>query len=542
MQQQVPRAEYKNGGKIMKVLVSEQIAQKGIEKLTQEGVSVDVKANLSRQELLQIIGEYDGLIVRSNTKVNEELYQHAPRLKVVGRAGNGVDNIEMEGATKRGIVVVNTPESNVVSAAELTIGLIFATCRNIPQLHSRLKERVWDRAGLKGMELQGKTVGIVGLGRIGSLVATRMKSFGMNIIAYDPYISDARFKKYGVEKKEKLEELMAQCDILTVHTPKTEETYGIIGKEQFKAAKKGLTVINCARAGIVNEEALIEAMKEKIVKRAGIDVLEGEPHATSPLLDLDNVIVTPHAGADTVEAQDNVGITVAQEVISALRGEIVPNAVNLPTLPMQEFDTVKAYLKLGETLGKMYYQLEREAIEKVEILYRGEVAALETSVITLAILKGLFEPVLKERINYVNANVIADSRGVIVTESKESTVKNYLTLITLKVISKDKEFTISGTTFGKGELRILEINGYEFDVNPTPYMVVAENHDKPGVVGQMGTLLGVAKVNIATMQLGRKLTEQQAMMVLAVDSVVSQETLDFLGGVEGILRVRFVKI
>ena len=526
----------------MKVLITEQIAQKGIETLTQEGVSVDVKTGLSEQEIWKIIGEYDGLIVRSNTKVNEKLYEKATSLKVVGRAGNGVDNIEMEGATKRGIIIVNTPESNIVSAAELTVGLLFATCRNIPQLHNRLKEGVWDRAGLKGMEIQGKTVGVVGLGRIGSLVATRLKSFGMNIIAYDPYISDARFKKYGVEKKEKLEELMSQSDILTVHTPKTEETYGIIGKEQFKAAKKGLTVINCARAGIINEAALIEAIKEKIVKRVGIDVLEGEPNPTSPLIELDNVIVTPHAGADTVEAQDNVGITVAKEVISALRGEMVPNAVNLPTLPMQEFDTIKAYLKLGETLGKMYYQLEKEAVEKVEIMYRGEVAALETSVISLAILKGLFEPVLKERINYVNAQVIADSRGVVVTESKESTVKNYLTLITLKVISKGKEFTISGTTFGKGELRIVEINGYEFDVNPTPYMLIAENHDRPGVVGQMGTLLGVAKVNIATMQLGRKLTEQQAMMVLAVDSVVSKETLDFLGGVEGILRVRFVKI
>lgn len=527
---------------MMKVLVSEPIAQKGLERLQQEGAAVDVKTSLSRQELLEVIGEYDALIVRSNTKVNEELYQKATRLKVVGRAGNGVDNIEMEGATKRGIIVVNTPESNVVSAAELTIGLLFATCRNIPQLHNRLKERVWDRAGLKGMELQGKTVGIVGLGRIGSLVATRLKSFGMNIIAYDPYISDSRFKNLGVEKKNKLEELMAQCDILTVHTPKTEETYGIIGKEQFKAAKKGLTVINCARAGIVNEEALMEALKTNIVKRAGIDVLEGEPHATSPLLDFDNVIVTPHAGADTVEAQDNVGITVAQEVISALRGEMVPNAVNLPTLPIQELDTIKAYLKLGETLGKMYYQLEKEAVEKVEILYRGEVAALETSVISLAILKGLFEPVLKERINYVNANVIAESRGVAVTESKKSSADNYLTLITLKVISQGKEFTISGTTFGKGELRIVEINGYEFDVNPHPYMLIAENLDKPGVVGQMGTLLGVGKVNIATMQLGRKLTEQQAMMVLAVDSEVSKETLQFLGGVEGILRVRLVKL
>lgn len=526
----------------MKVLISEAIAQKGVEKLTQEGVIVDVKPSLSRQELLEVIGEYDALIVRSNTKVNEELYQKATRLKVVGRAGNGVDNIEMDGATKRGIIVVNTPESNVVSAAELTIGLLFATCRNIPQHHARLKDRIWDRAGLKGMELQGKTVGIVGLGRIGSLVATRLKSFGMSIIAYDPYISDSRFKNLNVEKMEKLEDLMSKCDILTVHTPKTEETYGMIGKAQFKAAKKGLTVINCARAGIVNEAALIEAIKANIVKRAGIDVLEGEPHATSPLLEFDNVIVTPHAGADTVEAQDNVGITVASEVISALRGEMVPNAVNLPTLPAQQFDTVKAYLKLGETLGKMYYQLEKEAVEKVEILYRGEVAAMETSVISLAILKGLFEPVLKERINYVNASIIAKSRGVTVTESKEITVDNYLTLITLKVKSKGKEFTISGTTFGIGELRIVEIKGYEFDVNPTPYMLIAENIDKPGVVGQMGTLLGVGKVNIATMQLGRKISEQQAMMVLSVDSEVSKETLEFLGGIEGILRVRFAKL
>ncbi|SDE22060.1 phosphoglycerate dehydrogenase [Sporomusa acidovorans] len=526
----------------MKVLVSEQIAQKGIEKLTQEGVNVDVKPGLPREELLSIIGEYDGLIVRSNTKVNEELYQKAAKLKVVGRAGNGVDNIEMEGATKRGIIVVNTPESNVVSAAELTIGLLFATCRNIPQLHNRLKERLWDRSGLKGMELQGKTVGIVGLGRIGSLVATRLKSFGMTIIAYDPYISDTRFQKLGVEKKETLDELMSQCDILTIHTPKTEETYGMIGKEQFKVAKKGLTVINCARAGLINEAALMEALKAKIVKRAGIDVLEGEPHATSPLLEFDNVIVTPHAGADTVEAQDNVGITVAQEVVSALRGEMVPNAVNLPTLPVQELDVIQAYLRLGEIMGKMYYQLEKEAVEKVEIIYQGEVASLETPVISLAILKGLFEPVLKERVNYVNAQLIAKNRSVKVTESKESTADNYLTLITLKVMSKGKVFTISGTTFAKGEPRIVEINGYEFDVNPTPYMLIAENIDKPGVVGQMGTLLGAGKVNIATMQLGRNFTDQQAMMVLAVDSEVSRETLQFLSGIEGILRVRFVKI
>ena len=526
----------------MKILISEQIAQKGVERLIEEGATVDVLTKLTRQELLDKIAEYDALIVRSNTMVNEELYQRAPRLKVVGRAGNGVDNIDMDGATKRGIIVVNTPESNVVSAAELTIGLLLATCRNIPQLHNRLQDKVWDRAGLKGIELQGKTVGIVGLGRIGSLVATRLKSFGMNIVAYDPYINDSRFKNLGVEKKEKLEDLMKAVDILTVHTPKTEETYGIIGREEFKVAKKGLVVINCARAGIVNEEALAEALKEKTVVRAGIDVPEGEPQATSILLDYENVIITPHAGADTLEAQDNVGITIAKEVVSALRGEMVPNAVNLPTLHTQQLDVVKTYLRLGETLGKMYYQLEKEAVERIEIMYRGEVANLDTPVITLAILKGLFEPVLKERVNYVNANVIANSRGVTVTESRELASNNYLTLITVKVISKNMEFTISGTVFGKGEMRIVEINGYEFEVNPMPYMLVAENIDKPGVVGQIGTLLGVGKVNIATMQLGRKATDQRAMMVLTVDSEIAKETLQFLGGVEGIIRTRFVKL
>lgn len=526
----------------MRILISEPIAKKGIEKLTQEGAMVDVKTDLSREQLLEIIGDYDALIVRSNTKVNEELYKKAGRLKVVGRAGNGVDNIDMDGATKRGIIVVNTPESNSVSAAELTIGLLLASCRNIPQHHNRLKGKVWDRSGLKGMELQGKTVGIVGLGRIGSLVATRLKSFGMNIIAYDPYINDARFKNLGVTKKEKLEDLMRECDILTVHTPKTKETYGMIGREQLKVAKKGIRIVNCARAGIINEETLIEAIKEKIVASVGIDVLEGEPHATSPLLEFDNVVVTPHVGADTVEAQNNVGITIAQEVIAALRGEMVPNAVNLPVIHTQELDTVKEYLKLGETLGKIYYQLEKEAVEKVEIIYRGEVAALDTSVVSLAILKGLFEPVLKERINYVNANLIAKSRGVVVTESKESIVDNYLTLITVKIISKNKEFTISGTIFGKAEQRIVEINGYEFDVNPSPYMLIAENIDKPGVIGQIGTVLGAGKVNIATMQLGRKVADKRAMMVLTVDSEVSNETVDFLVGVEGIIKAHFVKL
>jgi D-3-phosphoglycerate dehydrogenase len=526
----------------MKILISEKIADKGIEKLIQEGAIVDVLPELTRQELLDTIGQYDGLIVRSVTKVNEELYERATNLKVVGRAGNGVDNIEMDGATRRGIIVVNTPESNVVSAAELTIGLLLASCRNIPRCNDRVRSGSYDRANLKGVELLDKTVGIVGFGRIGSLVATRLKSFGMNVIAYDPYINDARFKKFGVEKKDKLEELIKEADFLTVHTPKTEETLGMIGKEQFKVAKKGLRVINCARGGIIDEEALSDALKQKIVASAAIDVLVSEPHPNSPLLAFDNVVFTPHSGADTVEAQDNVGLAVAQEVVSAIRGEIVPNAVNLPTIPKQEFESFAAHLELGETLGKMYYQLEKDAVEKVEIVYSGDIATIDTSVVTLAILKGIFESVLKEKVNYVNASLIAKSRGVAVTESKKSTVESYLTLIQVKIQSKDKEFTISGTVFGKGELRIVEINGYTFDVAPRPHMLVAENIDKPGIVGQIGTLLGVSKVNIATMQLGINDQEKRAMMILTVDSVVSPDVLQFISKVEGVLKVRFVKI
>lgn len=524
----------------MKILVAETISQKGIDKLVQEGFTVDVNTSLSRQELLDVIANYDALIVRSVTKVNEELYQKAVNLKVVGRAGNGVDNIVMEGATKRGVIVVNTPESNVVSAAEHTIGLLLASCRNIPEANNRIKGRTWERAGLKGVELQDKTVGIIGLGRIGSLVATRLKAFSMKVIAYDPYISEARFKKYGVEKIDTLEELLKEADFLTVHTPKTEETMGMIGKDQFKLVKKGVRVVNCARGGIIDEKDLAAALKEGIVASAGIDVLVDEPNPISPLLDFDNVVVTPHLGADTVEAQDNVGITVAQEVISALRGEMVPNAVNLPTVHADDFAVLKAYLALSETLGKVYYQLEKDAVEKVEIIYSGEAAEMETSVLSLAVLKGIFEPILKEKVNYVNAKLIAENRGVLVTESKESAIGNYLNLIKVKITSHNNEFVISGTIFGKGELRIVQLNKYELDVTPTPYMLVAENIDKPGVVGQIGTLLGASKINIATMQLGR--TNQGAMMVIAVDSDIPKETLNLIAGIEGMSKVRFVKM
>ncbi|ABR50353.1 D-3-phosphoglycerate dehydrogenase [Alkaliphilus metalliredigens QYMF] len=526
----------------MRVLITEKIAEKGIEVLKKEGLDVDVEVGIDRGELLKVINNYDAIIVRSVTKINEEFYQHATNLKVVGRAGNGVDNIDMDGATNRGIIVVNTPEANTVSAAEHTIGLLIASTRNVAQANAKIKNREWDRSNFKGVELQGKTVGVVGLGRIGGLVTTRLQAFGMKVIAYDPYITDERFRKYGVEKKERLQDLIKESDFITVHTPKTEETFGMIGEEEFKVAKKGVRVVNCARGGIIEEEALAKAVKEGIVASAGLDVLVNEPNTTSLLLDLDNVIITPHLGADTVEAQNNVGVTIAQEVFSALKGKMVPNAVNLPTLQYQELEAMKYYLKLGENLGKLYHQLEKEAIEKIEIIYSGAVADMETAVVTLAVLKGIFEPILKERVNYVNARLIAKNRGIAVTESKKMVNGNFMNLIRVKISTKNKEFTVAGTVFAKKDMRIVDVNGFVFDVTPTPYMLVANNTDKPGMIGKMGSLLGENNVNIATMQVSRKHKDKEAMMFLAVDSEVNKETLNIINKAEGILQIKFVKL
>jgi D-3-phosphoglycerate dehydrogenase len=399
----------------MKILVAEKIAQEGIDLLVQEGMEVDVEIKLTRQELLERVGAYDAVIVRSVTKVNEELYTHAKNLKVVGRAGNGVDNIEMKGATERGIIVVNTPDSNTVSAAEHTIGLMISSCRNIPQANTQIKARNWDRSPFRGMELMGKTLGVIGLGRIGTMVAIRMQSFGMKVIAFDPYISDERFEQLEVEKMEDLKSLMMQSDVVTIHTPKTEETFGMVGREEFKVAKKGVRMVNCARGGLYDEDALAEAIKEGIVASAALDVLVHEPDPTSPLLDFPNTVLTPHLGADTFEAQRNVGLTVAQEVVKALNGEMVPNAVNMPSLKHHELEAMKTYLEMGEILGKIYHQFNKDPIKKIEIVYSGAAAEMETAAVTLAVLKGTFETILMERVNYVNARLIAEARGVVVT-------------------------------------------------------------------------------------------------------------------------------
>lgn len=525
-----------------KVLITEKVDEEGIKLLRQE-TEVDVCLGISREELLQKIGGYDALIVRSGTKVNEELLEHGKRLKVVGRAGNGVDNIDVNAATARGIIVANTPESNTMSAGELAIGLLLAQARNIPQANQFLKSGKWDRSPFKGTELYGKTLGIIGLGRIGSLVATRMTAFGMKIVAYDPYIADERFKRFGAEKKETLKELLQEADFVTVHTPKTKETFKMIGDREVGWMKQGVRVVNDARGGIIDEAALCRGLKSGKIASAAIDVHENEPSHNTELFALNQVVVTPHIGADTVEAQQNVGITIARQVISALKGGIVPNAVNLPALHRDELALIQPYLDLMEKLGKLYYQLHTETIELVEISYWGNIAKQDTEMTTIAFVKGLLEPVIQDRVNYVNATLQAQQRDITVEQKKfQQNHNGYSDLISIAIKYKGGKFTLAGSLSVKGEGKLVEVNDYEVDVKPSTHMLFVQNADEPGVIGNIGLLLGKEKINIATMQVGRNQRGKQALMILNVDGEVEKSTLDKLEGVENVLWAKGVNL
>jgi len=368
-----------------------------------------------------------------------------------------------------------------------------------------------------------------------------MISFGMNIIAYDPYIADANFKRVKAEKKETLEELLREADVITIHTPKTSETLGMIGEEELKLVKPEVRIINCARGGLVDETAIYNALKEGRVAAAAFDVLVKEPCTDSPLYELENFTVTPHIGATTQEAQENVGLTIVDEVAAALNGSgLVPNAVNLPMISMQDLQTVRPYLSLGECLGKIYHQMEKSAVEKVNVTYCGAASEVETDVITLAVLKGLFEPVIKEQVNYVNARLVAQERGVSVSESKEAVSDSYATLIKVEITAKDKKFVCAGTLFGKEEPRIVDIEGYRFDLAPSRYMLLTKHEDKPGVVGHCGLILGSQGVNIDTLQLCHN-KQGSAMMAMTVDSTVSEEAISAISTVAGLEKVYFLR-
>ncbi len=525
----------------MKVLVAEKIADAGVEILRKE-LDVDVRVGIKQDEILDIIENYDALIVRSVIKVNEELINRGKKLKVVGRAGNGIDNIVVPAATRRGILVVNTPESNTISAAEHTIGLLLSSIRNIPAATNQLKSGAWDRGPFKGIELYGKTVGIVGLGRIGSMVATRLAAFGMKVLAYDPYITDERFQRFGAEKVTELNELVRRSDFITVHTPRTAETMGMIGEEQFKIAKRGVCVVNCARGGIINEAALLKAVEEGIVAYVGLDVCEVEPSPGNPLYQLDKIAATPHCGADTFEAQDRVGITIANQVLAALRGELVPNAVNLPSLQENELESLYPYLCLAEKMGKVYFQLDKNPVERVEITFSGKVAKMDTNMLTVSFLKGLLEPIMGEKVNYVNASLITETRGVkVVTFTEDTNTRGFVNLIHARVYGSDTFMEIAGTLSAKREPRLVMVKGYDTDISPTENMLFVENIDRPGVIGPFATLLGKHQINIAMMGVGRHQRGDLALMTLNVDSEVDESIVKELREIDAVTSVKVVK-
>ncbi len=520
----------------MKVLVSDPIAEQGIEILKND-VDVDIATGLEPSELIKRIGNYEALIVRSETQVTKEVINAGKKLKIIGRAGVGVDNIDVNAATERGIIVVNAPEGNTISAAEHTIAMMMSMSRNIPQANASLKSRKWDRKKFMGVEVRGKTLGVVGLGRIGSEVAKRALGMEMIILAYDPFISAERAKDLGVELTT-VEDIVRRADYITVHTPLTKETKDLISTREFAIMKRGARLINCARGGIINEEALAKAVKDGIVGGAAIDVFTKEPPFENPLIELDRVIMTPHLGASTEEAQINVAVTVAEQIVNALKGLPVKNAINMPYVKAEIMQILEPYFPLAEKMGKLGTQLIGN-YETIEISYCGEIADQSVAPVTLAVLKGLLEPMLGAGVNYVNAPTIAKERKLKVVESKSKTVVGYPSQISIKLSKKGESRVISGTVIGK-EPRIVQIDEYLIDVIPSGFMILTRIEDRPNIIGPCCMILGKNDINIAGMQVGRIKAGGEAIMVLNIDSEVDNRILDEIKAVDGIIDAKLV--
>ncbi len=520
----------------MKVLVSDPIAEQGIEILKND-VDVDIATGLEPSELIKRIGDYEALIVRSETQVTKEVINAGKKLKIIGRAGVGVDNIDVNAATERGIIVVNAPEGNTISAAEHTIAMMMSMSRNIPQANASLKSKKWDRKKFMGVEVRGKTLGVVGLGRIGSEVAKRALGMEMIILAYDPFISAERAKDLGVELTT-VEDIVRRADYITVHTPLTKETKDLISTKEFGIMRKGVRLINCARGGIINEEALAKAVKDGIVAGAAIDVFTKEPPFENPLIELDQVIMTPHLGASTEEAQINVAVTVAEQIVNVLKGLPVKNAINMPYVKAEVMQILEPYFPLAEKMGKLGTQLIGN-YETIEVSYCGEIADQNVAPVTLAVLKGLLEPMVGAGVNYVNAPTIAKERKLKVVESKSKTVVGYPSQISIKLSKKNESRVISGTVIGK-EPRIVQLDEYLIDVIPSGFMIVTRIEDRPNIIGPCCMILGKNDINIAGMQVGRIKAGGEAIMVLNIDHEVDKRILEEIKAVGGIIDARLV--
>ncbi len=509
----------------MKILISDNLSESGIEKLKAIPMfEVEVNTSLTPEELRQIIKEYDALVIRSATKVTEEIIEAADRLKVIARAGIGLDNVDIAAASKRGIVVMNTPEGNVITTAEHTIAMLFAVSRNIAQATASLKAGKWEKKRFRGKELFNKVLGIIGVGRIGRIVADRAKGLKMNVIAYDPYINAEVIGKLGIEAVT-FDELLQRSDYITVHTPITQETRNILNAEAFKKVKKGVFVANCARGGIVNEADLAEAIKAGIVAGAAVDVFEKEPPVGSPLLELDQVVMTPHLGASTDEAQENVAVAVADQVIDYLVNGTIRNAVNAPTIDGEVLANLSPYLHLAERLGSLLTQITRGAIEEVSIDYVGEVSSLDTDPLTISILKGLMTPILGPEVNFVNAPILAKERNIRVIESKRAEAEDFTTLIGVQIKTNEEQNLVAGTIFGKKDARLVRINDFRTEAVMEGHLLLIYNIDTPGTIGAIGTCLGQNKINISMMDVGQVVDRGENIIFLKTDTSVPDEVM-----------------
>jgi len=500
-----------------RILVTEEIAEGGLDRLRAAGHEVVVELDLSK--LLQVVKGANALIIRSATQVTAEVLEAGSELVVVGRAGIGLDNVDVPEATRRGVMVVNAPQSNIISAAEHTMALLLAQARNVPQAHAALVAGRWERSRWEGVELADKTLAVIGLGRIGKLVADRARAFQMRIVAYDPFVSADRARQMGVELVG-LEQAVAEADFLTVHLPKTKETTGLINRDLLLKAKPSLRVINVARGGIVHEQDLADCVREGIIAGAALDVFATEPTTVSPLFELDSIVVTPHLGASTREAQDKAGDTIADMVQLALAGDFVPFAVNVDAAEANE--TLRPFLPLAERLGRLFASLVGSLPDSLEVGTEGDIAGYDTRILSLAALKGFFGSISDDQVTYVNAPQLAKEKGIELRESKTASSPDFVNLLTLK----GGGHTLSGTLVGRrSEQRIVMIDDHHFDVPPAEHMLVVKNDDRPGVIGTVGTMLGAASINIADMDVGRAATPGTAVMLIATTAVVSDEVL-----------------
>jgi D-3-phosphoglycerate dehydrogenase / 2-oxoglutarate reductase len=517
---------------MVRVLIAEPLADAGIE-LLRAHFEVDAHDALDRAELLARVADADALVVRSATQVDAEVLAAGRNLKVVGRAGIGLDNVDVNAATRLGVMVVNAPQSNVISAAEHTVALILAQARNIPQADAALREGRWERSRFQGAELYGKALGIVGLGRVGALVAQRLNAFGMRVIAYDPYVSRDRAAQMGVELAS-LVEVLTRADVVTVHLPKTPETTGLIGERELAAMRPGARLVNTARGGLVDETALAKAVESGHLGGAALDVFTEEPTTQSPLFQLDRVVVTPHLGASTAEAQDKAGVAIAEQLILALTGQFVPNAVNVDAGPVP--DALRPFLPLAEKLGRLYTALAGGGPSgranlvmggRLGLEYVGALAEHDTRVLTLAALKGMLAPVVHEPVTYVNAPLLAAERGLELVETKTRHSRDWVNLMSLSGEGGRGPVGVAGTTMGPRDAeRLVAVNGIEIDMSPSAHMAFLFYEDRPGVIGKVGTILGRAGINIASMQVGRRKQGGEALMALTVDAGVPASVLD----------------